>query len=403
MDASGTQNEWQRNLASKQEKARELFGRDEFRQRELGYFFTLKEICQQPWTWLRTSEQMIQCREMLRSALRGVEAVVLTGSGSSGYVGDCVRVPLQNEMRKHVESIAGGVLLLQGVTALPNHDQGLLVSLARSGNSPESAAVVKLISETAPTYRHLVVTCNKDGALAKNWNGRQNASVIALPPETNDESLVMTSSFTNLLLAARFFGMLDRADEYQRRISTLSGVVRDLIEQNFDLLAKAASLGFRRAAVLGSGTRHGAAREGALKMLEMSAGRVTVLAESYLGLRHGPMSFVHEDTLIVCQLSNDPTTRAYESDLLAELDKKRLGLAKLIVGEQVPSTVVRDGDIVVNCPGLAQIPDDDTAAVFVVVAQMLAFFRCLEEGLHPDSPSEDGVINRVVESFPLHS
>src|SRR5205823_1496281 len=178
---------------------------------------------------------------------------------------------------------------------------------------------------------------------------------------------------------------------------------RDLISTHFDVLARIASTEFRRAVFLGSGTRHAASREAALKMLEMTSGRITTVSESYLGLRHGPMSFIHEDTLVVCQLSSDPTTRAYELDLLAELDRKKLGLCKVIIGEDVPESAARVGDEIIHCPGLGELGDDDGATVFVVVAQLLAFFRCLEEGLRPDSPSEDGVISRVVESFPLHT
>jgi tagatose-6-phosphate ketose/aldose isomerase len=184
---------------------------------------------------------------------------------------------------------------------------------------------------------------------------------------------------------------------------SLSNVVQKLLVENFDKLARVSTGEFRRAVFLGSGTRYAASREAALKMLEMSSGRVTTVCETYLGLRHGPMSFVHEDTLIVCQLSSDPIARAYELDLLAELDRKKLGLSKVIVGENLPATVLRKGDEAIECPGLAELGDDDAAITFVVVAQLLAFFKCLEEGLQPDSPSEDGVINRVVESFPLHT
>jgi tagatose-6-phosphate ketose/aldose isomerase len=80
-----------------------------------------------------------------------------------------------------------------------------------------------------------------------------------------------------------------------------------------------------------------------------------------------------------------------------------LGLCKVIIGEGVPASAGRFGDVIIDCPGLGELGDDDGATIFVVVAQLLAFFRCLEEGLRPDSPSEDGVISRVVESFPLHT
>ena len=38
-------------------------------------------------------------------------------------------------------------------------------------------------------------------------------------------------------------------------------------------------------------------------MLEMTAGRVIAISETCLGLRHGPMSMVHGDALVVCFLS----------------------------------------------------------------------------------------------------
>jgi tagatose-6-phosphate ketose/aldose isomerase len=137
-------------------------------------------------------------------------------------------------------------------------------------------------------------------------------------------------------------------------------------------------------------------------MLEMTAGRDTTLCETYLGLRHGPMSYIHKDTLIVCFLSSDPTTRAYEADLLGELDQKELGLLKLIIGEDVPKELVRANDVVLECPGLRKLRDENAPIIDAVVGQLLGFFRCLQEGLRPDSPSEDGIINRVVQSFTLH-
>ncbi len=405
MDASSllTQTEWQQTLAARQRKAAQLFGETEAEQRRLGYFHTLREICQQPWTWLRTCERMIASRKPLLEHVNGVVNLVFTGSGSSEYAGDCVRFPVRNELGISVEVVSGGTLVMQGTKALPAKRPGLLVSLARSGNSPESAGAVKILMDSAPAFRHLVVTCNEAGSLAKTWKDHKSALVVALPPETNDESLVMTSSFTNLMLAARFLGMLERPDAYRKLCALQSHVCQNLISTQFDTLAKIASRDFRRVVFLGSGTRHAASREAALKMLEMTSGRIPTIAESYLGLRHGPMSFVHEDTLIVCQLSCDPTTRAYELDLLAELNRKKLGLCTVVIGQDVADSIPRNANEVIECSGLADLGDDEAATVFVVVAQLLAFFRCLEEGLRPDSPSEGGVINRVVESFPLHT
>ena len=397
-----TQTEWQVALTKSQAKAAELFSKPDGEQRRSGYFHTLKEICQQPWTWLRTCNEMLASRDVLRVITSNIRSLTFTGSGSSEYAGEIARIPIQNETRLATASVSGGTLLLEGAKALPIDRPGLLVSLARSGNSPESAGAVRLLVDSTPDYRHLVLTCNAEGSLARSWNGHGNVQVITLPPETNDESLVMTSSFTNLVLASRFLGFLDRPDDYEKLCAGLSVLTQELIRSNFDTIGRVAATDFRRVVFLGSGTSFSAAREAALKMLEMSSGRITTMCESFLGLRHGPMSFIHDDTLVVCQLSSDPTIRAYELDLLSELDRKQLGLSKLIVGENVPGTAVRFGDQVIHCPGLTQLGDNETATVFVVVCQLLAFFRCLEEGLRPDSPSEGGVISRVVESFRLH-
>lgn len=398
-----TQEEWQRALAKSQSKAAELFGRPEEEQRQLGYFHTIREICQQPWTWLRTCERMLASHDALKNDLQGIRSLVLTGSGSSEYAADCVRLPLQNALGILTESISGGALLMYGGKALPPGRPGVLVSVARSGDSPESSGVVELLLGTEPQIRHVVITCNERGRLASARHTATNVRVFTLPSETLDKSLVMTSSFTNLLLAVRFLGMLERANEYRALCGKLSQIANELMRSKFDALARIAAADFRRAVFLGSGSRFAASREAALKMLELTAGRVTTVCETFLGFRHGPMSYVHDDALIVCFLSSDRTIRAYELDLLRELDRKRLGLLKVIVGEDIPDSAVRNGDAVIECPGLNELGEDDDLAIHVVVAQLLAFFRCLEEGLLPDSPSEEGIISRVVEKFPLHT
>jgi len=313
-----------------------------------------------------------------------------------------VRLVLQDQLAVNTLAVAGGVLLTHGTKALPIERPGLVVSLARSGDSPESVGALALLLEVDRHLRHLVLTCNANGKLATSFPGDSQVQVIALDDGTNDRSLVMTSSFTNLVIAAQFLGFLQSPELYQSRCRKLSGIAGELLQDHFGTLAQVASLNFQRAVFLGTGAGLGAARESALKMLEMTAGKVSAMSETYLGLRHGPMSYVHSDTLVVCFLSSDPTVRAYECDLMRELDQKNLGLLKVVVGDDVPADVVRDHDVVIDCPGLAEAGDDGAPVIDVVVGQLLGFFRCMHEGLRPDSPSESGVINRVVQSFTLH-
>jgi tagatose-6-phosphate ketose/aldose isomerase len=389
-------------LVGSQTRACDLLNSESEEKRQRGYFHTLHEILQQPWTWLDTCDRMSSHAAELKRIVADIRSLVLTGSGSSEYVGDCVRQALQEELAVSAQVIGGGELLMHGRAVFPPERPGLMVSLARSGDSPESAGAMSQLLEQEPLIRHLVLTCNQSGALAARYARDPRVGVVVLDDCTNDRSLVMTSSLTNLVLAARFLGLLDKPETYRRICTGLSTICCQLFLNHFDSFVRVAGEPYTRAVYLGSGTRWGAARESALKMLEMTSGRVSAISENYLALRHGPMSYITDDTLIVCFLSSDPSLRAYETDLLAELTRKQLGLARVIIGEGIPSDSLQEEDIAIETPGIAELGDENAPVIAVVAGQLLAFSRCLRDGLRPDSPSVDGVINRVVENFTVY-
>jgi len=382
--------------------ATELLSRPEAEQERDGYFHTLREIRQQPVTFLDTCERIIRRTEDLKHCLRDVRSIVFTGSGSSEYVGDCVRLAIQRSLRITSQAIGSGMVLTHGNMALPPLRPLLMVSVARSGDSPESVGALQLLINREPEIRHLVITCNARGKLATQYRNDPRVTVINLDDRTNDRSLVMTSSFTNMAVSLLGLGFLEAPETYRSLCRQLSSTSEHVIEAGIEVLAPVGRRDFGRAVFLASGSGFGAAREAALKMLEMTAGRVSTLCETYLGFRHGPMSYVDRNSLVVCFLSSQPKLRVYEIDLLRELDRKKLGLLKLIAGENIPRDLLREKDGAIECPGLGTLGDENAGPVYVIVGQLLAFFRCLKEGLRPDSPSESGVINRVVESFQLH-
>jgi len=380
-----------------------LLVRDANTQRECGYLHTLSEILQQPGSWIETSTLLAKAFET--GSLRGAfdplpEAIVFTGSGSSHYVGESLAAGLQAALHLPVLAIAAGTLLTHWRGTLPP-GRGLLVSIARSGDSPESAAVVDKVLAEAPQYRHLVITCNVRGQLATRYRNVPRVAAIVLDERTNDRSLVMTSSFTNLLLAGRALAWMQQLDLYTERTARLAALASGVIERDADGLAAIARSGFSGAVYLGSGGRFGSARESALKMLEMSAGRVKTTAETFLGVRHGPLAAVDADTLVVAFLSCDATVRAYECDVLRELDRKSLGRHRVLVADNVPADLLRTDQLVVEIPGLAALGDDDAPLLDVLVGQLLALFNCLHLGFQPDAPSQ-GVLTRVVEEFSIH-
>ena len=393
---------WLQTLAATQPRAAELLAESPERQQRGGYFHTLSEIAQQPSTWINTANRMISSSPQLAGWLSDIQSLIFTGSGSSGFVGECVCAPVRRGLSILTEAVGGGTALTCGGEAFPPLRPALIVSLGRSGDSPESVGAVSRLLRSDPDLRHLIITCNAHGALALNFRDHPKVRIITLDEATNDRSLVMTSSFTNLTVAALFMGQVKEPEGYRAKCEKLSRTAEQLLRNYLGVVADIGQRGFGRALFLGSGTRVGAARESALKVLEMTAGAVATMCDSYLGLRHGPMTFIDSHTLIVGFLSSDPVLRAYETDLLRELDLKQLGLGKVIVGENIPCDIIRGNDIAIECPGLSDIADDNTPVVHVIVGQLLAFFRCLQEGLQPDSPSKAGVITRVVPGFKLH-
>jgi tagatose-6-phosphate ketose/aldose isomerase len=259
---------------------------------------------------------------------------------------------------------------------------------------------VDWLLESRPQARHLFITCNREGALATSYRHLSAVRAIVLDEKTHDRSLVMTSSFTNLVLAGRALG--GDPETCEARTLGLARAAAHLLRDRSDALAAVGKSGFGSVVYLGSGCRLGSAHEAALKMLEMNAGEVFTFAESYLGLRHGPMSGIRPDTLVVAFLSSDPLVRAYERDLLVELDSKGLGAGRVILGSGVPPSIASAGALVLDGDACSPCADEDLTVLDALVGQLLAFFRCLAAGHRPDSPSEDSVITRVVNGFEIH-
>jgi tagatose-6-phosphate ketose/aldose isomerase len=395
--------EWLTTLASVPGAFATLLRAPSAEQLARGYGHTIREMGQQPVTWIETAARLRALAPVLAECLAGAESVVFTGSGSSVYAGECVAPCLQAALGIPVTAVPAGHILTHPEHCLPPNGRLLVVSLARSGNSPESRAVVDWLLEGRPQAGHLFITCNSRGALATSYLDRPEVRVVVLDEKTDDRSLVMTSAFTNLVLAGRALGSTRDPAAGEARALGLARGAASLLLHETEGLRRTAESGFDSVAYLGSGCRLGSAREAALKMLEMNSGEVWTLAESYLAFRHGPMSALRPGTLLVALLSSDPLVRAYELDLLRELDRKGLAARRVVFGAELPAGLGAGPDALLVDGGAGQpCPDEDLAILDAVVGQLLAFFRCLHAGHRPDSPSEASVITRVVSGFEIH-
>ncbi len=379
--------------------------------RRLGVEHTPPEIAQQPAMWARTAGLLCaRSGEIVdflkRSGMMGDSqaTVVLTGAGTSEFVGTAIAPALRLALQREVVSVPTTHLVTHSRQTLLPGGRYVVVSFARSGNSPESLATYRLVKRAAPPARQIIITCNRDGALAVAARQDPDALCIELPPETNDRSLVMTSSFSSMAMAGIGLGLLATPDRVQA-LAVQAGAAADCIMANSgDALQAAAAMPFNRACFLGSGALFGTMQECHLKMQEMTAGRVVCRFDSFLGLRHGPQVFVNHDCLVLAALATDPSVRRYEMDLLRELVQKKQGCGMVVVCDRATDALRKMAVHVIELfpGGQPAIADEHRVMTDVVAGQILGVFKSIAVGLKPDSPSPDGTINRVVQGVTIY-
>ena len=177
----------------------------------------------------------------------------------------------------------------------------------------------------------------------------------------------------------------------------MSKGAESLIPSAADAAAKLAKRGLTRMCFLGSSALTATAAESALKVQEMTAGRIFTMSQSFLGLRHGPLSFIDRQTLVVAYLASDERTRSYEIDLLSELRDKQLGATIAVTGYGLGPEIQGIADVTLELgPDTSMVPDALRPPVDVIFGQLLGLFCSLEAGLKPDTPSPSGAISRVV-------
>ena len=375
-----------------------------------GYFHTLTEIWQQPEVWAETARRTISTRDQWSDMVETAQAIVLTGSGSSFFVGKCIANALQASTSIPVTTVESGEILMLGADALPSARPLLMVSFSRSGDSPESSGLVQYCLGEDPEINHLLVCCNPKGRLARRWgeNGTDRdprVRSLMLDARCCDQSLVMTSSFTSMAIAGLGLASACGAGKnpFLESVDRVGASVSDLMTNLLEPVEEFAAQDRDRMLAVGSGTLYGAALESSLKMLEMTGGRVMTRTETCLGLRHGPMCALNDRSLLFVPLSSHPIRRAYQLDLLEEVGRKRLGARKMVVGCDIPLEAAGPEDVAVQLSGLQGLGDEWIAIASVVAGQVLAFFRCRTEGLRPDEPVMSDSITRVVNAFTLHN
>jgi tagatose-6-phosphate ketose/aldose isomerase len=389
----------------------ELLNLPDREKRTRGLVHTPGEIAQQPDTWQSTfdlfKKRQAEIREFLASASLAVDprvrpTIFLVGAGTSDYIGQSLAYLFRKTWLCEVVAVPSTDLLTHMDELCAPERKYLWISFSRSGDSPEGVAVIERACKKRPDIRHLVISCNANGRMIRANAAKRQVLTICLDDAVNDRGLAMTSSFSNMVVFGQCLAHADDLGRYEPVLIQLIHAGKSFLPIAADRAAALAKEPYAKACFIGSGPLRAVARESALKLLELTAGKALTMSESALGLRHGPMAALGEDTLLVCFLSGNRRVQQYERDLLEEIGNKRLVRTRVVVaGNGVPATSPFADDCLAPA-GPLTIADDYRAAVDVIFGQVLGLFFSLRWKLQPDCPSPNGAISRVVQNVGIH-
>jgi len=366
-----------------------------------GALWTAREIEQQPASLQRTHTLLANLHAELQEFIAPVAGnplarIILTGAGTSSYIGGCLAPILDAQLAARIEAVPTTDIVSCPHLHLHADQPLLLVSFGRSGNSPESLQAVTLAESLVKDVRHLLVTCNAEGAL--NRTQLRQAKTLLLPPETHDVSFAMTSSFSCMMYAT--LNALSKPGAFDHRIGAIAQSTRRVILETQGHLQGLARNRYDRVVYLGSGPFQSLAREATLKLGELTNGAVVTCFDSPLGFRHGPKTFINDRTLVVVYVSNDPLTRKYDLDLIDELRRDGRAARVIEVTTRARNDVTRD---TLQVTGMSDATDVELLWPYIAIAQIYAFHQSLELGLSPDNPNKEGTVNRVVQGVRLYA
>lgn len=368
---------------------------------------TTREIKQQPELW---QEAFLYYHDNLERITAFFDAlphdryrVIFTGAGTSQYVGDTVLPYVKrhgNEARFEFQSVGTTSLVSTPHDYFKADIPTILVSFARSGNSPESVASVELGKQIVTDFYQITITCAPEGKLAQSATGDDKNLLLMMPLRSNDAGFAMTGSFTCMTLTALL--LFDDAHTVPEKADFIKAMVKigdSIIEREY-ILQQFVDLDYNRVIYLGSGPFAGLAREVQLKILELTAGQIATIYDTSMGFRHGPKSFLDNRSLAFVFVSNDPYTRQYDIDILNEMHGD--GIAPLICAIGVDVASDFEGTSFDFDAKFRSLPDAYAAVAFAIFGQTIGLLSSVKIGNKPDTPSPTGTVNRVVKGVTIH-
>lgn len=384
---------------------------------ELGTQHTPREIAQQPFVWRKTARYFVENAASIKAFMKksglfnknNRSHIILTGAGTSDYVGLSLADLYRTTFKTPSNNWATTRITASPSDYLSDHHEYLIVHFARSGNSPESRAVLELaLKDYSTNTYHIVITCNPEGELAKiARNNPDKVYLILLPEESNDKGLAMTSSFSTMVTAGQCLANLDNIVSFESLIENVAESAEYFIDEYSDAIFGLADPLVNRAFYLGNKDLLGAANESALKVQELTVGQLIAKAEDTLTFRHGPISAVDSKTVVCFFLSEDPFTFRYELDVVEQynLAFSEIGAKSVVVGSGnlLDSSVLPINKFVYDPFGKWSIPYHYQVNIAVLFGQIFGLFAAYRRKINIDNPSkQNGLYSRIVQGVRVY-
>ncbi|CAM3148883.1 SIS domain-containing protein [Streptobacillus ratti] len=371
--------------------------------KETNSYNTAKEIHTQTEIWSKAVDYFEENKGKIDEFLNKVgkdAQVIFTGAGTSEYVGN-ILAPMLNSMQDgDFTSIATTDIVNNPLHYLKKDKKVLLVSFARSGNSPESVATIKLVNSLVKEVYHLFITCNPKGELALMSTTSEyvnNTLMLMMPEGSNDKGFAMTSSFSSMLMTAMIVFYNKTSPKNMREVISLVEKERDLKLESIKSLANENQ---DRIIILGDGSFKGLAEELTLKVMELTAGKVVAKSDTTLGFRHGPKSVINNNTIVFLLLSSEEYSRKYALDILTEMKSENVA-NNIVTYSLKDCNDVKEATKVIITPNV-EINLEKAIFTYLIYGQIYAFFKSQHFNLTTDNPFPSGEVNRVVKKFQIY-
>jgi glucosamine--fructose-6-phosphate aminotransferase (isomerizing) len=334
---------------------------------------TLMEIRNQPVSWLKTLHEASRQWEIIEKSLNVAPSTyfVFIGSGTSFYLAHSAARMFQEVTGNPSVAVPSSEVFLATQATIPTNIPVVAFAISRSGTTSEVLMAVEYLQKNCPNSTVVGITCHSDKTLAK-----LAAHAIVLD-HAAEQSVVMTQSFTNMLLALQVVAAkMAGRDDLISELANLPELLGSSLEsaESFGRTWGESS-GYKQYVFLGLGAYYGLAAEATLKLKEMT--QTTCEYYNPMEFRHGPISIITEGTAVLSMAGRGDAS--YVEGVLRDIQKLG-GTTVALVPQHVPFAAEHK----LFLPG--DLSDWSRAVLYMPAFHYLAYYRAVSLGLNPDAP-----------------